>query len=194
MARMRDWVGLAPLPIIGSILLKLDPLSSTAKSRNVVPPAVSSAWAWAPDGANAVASPPARNRRRPGSFCLDSGERLGFNPNPLNSGLNYQPVITGLDVTRGAPIELSIVHIDVEIGQKSAPGPNSRNPFERQIEMGVGRMRTISHGIDDQDRCSAHQREGFLRQPHDVVDVEDVAEAEAKRRRDAVVEGDRRDR
>ena len=51
---------------------------------------------------------------------------------------------------RGQSIELSIVHIDVEIGREKRARAEALDPFQGSIEMGVGRMRTEAHGIDDQ--------------------------------------------
>ena len=81
---------------------------------------------------------------------------------------------------RRAPVELSIIHVDVEIGEKSALRPYPFDPFKRPVEMGMGRMRPVAHGVDDQHVGAAHQRKGFFRHSHDVVHIEDVAEPEAK--------------
>jgi len=85
-----------------------------------------------------------------------------------------------MDMRRGTSVEFSIVHVDVKIGEKSAPGGDALDPLQRPIEMGVGRMRPVAHGIDDQGVGVPHERERFLRQVHHVVDVEDVTEAESE--------------
>src|SRR3954447_12718230 len=185
--RILACVGCAPLPIIGLTWLKLVPLSDTAKSLNVRPPESRSGSAWAESALQASAKAASRNGRRPDSFCLALGERLYFKHNSLKSGLYYEAVMTRMDMRRGAPVELSIIHVDVEICEKSTPGCDPFDPFQRQVEMGMRRMRPVAHGVDDHHLGVAHQGERVLRHADEVVDVEDAAEAEAERRCDAVV-------
>ena len=55
-----------------------------------------------------------------------------------------------MHVRRGQAVKFSIIHIDVEIGQKRPFWTDPLDPFEGAIEMGMGRMWPESHGIDDQ--------------------------------------------
>src|SRR5882757_3522262 len=95
------------------------------------------------------------------------------------------------DVVRGAPVELSIVHVDVEIGQKRPLGRHARDPFQREIEVCVRRMRLVAHRIHDHRLDALEEPESFLRQCHNVVGIGDAAKPEAERGNEAVALRDR---
>ena len=84
-------------------------------------------------------------------------------------------------------IKLSIIHIDVKIGQKRALRRNTRNPLECKFEVSVGRMRAITHGINDKDFDPCQKSEGLFGQRHHIVRVGNLAETQAQRRNRPVV-------
>ena len=86
-----------------------------------------------------------------------------------------------MHVARCPPVEFSIVHVDVKIGQKRLSGADPLDPFQRQLEMGMGRVWTITHGVDDQDLDPGHRREGRFGQRHHIVGVGDIAKPKSQR-------------
>ena len=90
--------------------------------------------------------------------------------------------MTWVHVSRGEAINLSIVHIDVEIGQKGLFGPDPFYPLQGKFKMGMGRMRPVTHRVDDKELYTSHRGERGIGQSHDIIGIGDFPEAEAQRR------------
>ena len=88
--------------------------------------------------------------------------------------------MAGLDMGRCQSIEFSIVHIDVEIGQKSPLWPHPLDPFQGALEMGVRRVRAEAHGIDNQHLDPLHDLERVIGERDDIVGIGHRPEAEAE--------------
>src|SRR5215470_3714117 len=95
--------------------------------------------------------------------------------------------MTGLDIGWRDPIDLSIVHVDVEIGQKSPPWSHALDPIQGEVEVGMRGMGPKAHRIDDQHLHAGHDLQRLLGQAHDVVGVGHRAEPQAKRAGGAMV-------
>src|SRR5262249_12825497 len=85
--------GFGPPAIIGSLRLKLAPLSLLEKSRKVSPPASSVPCGCAPAGraVRQAATPASKNKRRPDSLCPCSGAKRTWESNFLLL-MDYSPL------------------------------------------------------------------------------------------------------